>query len=99
MVSVLKRNTFHFLTRIIANGKKKRNNCLNKMLHFFLTVYTEPPKTKAVRQICDYDTPPADGKVCNVDVNSDVWGKCTSKKNYGYSTSSPCVFLKLNRVN
>lgn len=64
----------------------------------FLKVYTEPPKTKAVRQICDYDTPPAEGKVCNVDVNSDVWGKCTSKQNYGYSTSSPCVFLKLNRI-
>ncbi|KAK9510374.1 hypothetical protein O3M35_005174 [Rhynocoris fuscipes] len=64
----------------------------------FLQVYTEPPKTKAVRQICDYDTPPTEGKVCNVDVNSEAWGKCTKNKNYGYSSSSPCVFLKLNRI-
>lgn len=50
------------------------------------------------QQICDYDQPPKKGKVCSVAINSGTWGDCVEKKNYSYSTASPCVFLKLNRV-
>jgi len=50
------------------------------------------------QQICDYDRPPAAGKVCAVEVNSPSWGPCTDKQNYNYHKASPCVFLKLNRI-
>ncbi|KAL1123882.1 hypothetical protein AAG570_001652 [Ranatra chinensis] len=67
----------------------------------FLAEYTDDQKVKGNglnRQICDYDKPPAEGKVCTVDLNSKAWGPCTKKNRYGYSSSSPCVFLKLNRI-
>lgn len=46
---------------------------------------------------CDYDKPPRPDFVCRVNV--DELGNCTAEEAYGYSTSQPCVFLKLNRVN
>lgn len=39
-----------------------------------------------------------DNKVCRVDVSSNKFNICTKEQDYGYSKSSPCVFLKLNKV-
>ncbi|XP_011502877.1 PREDICTED: sodium/potassium-transporting ATPase subunit beta-2-like [Ceratosolen solmsi marchali] len=69
------------------------------LLNVFLEKYLN--KTKLIsagrnQVICDYDKPPKKGKVCTVDVNS--WGPCTSTLNYGYNNSSPCVFIKLNKI-
>ncbi|XP_014253434.1 sodium/potassium-transporting ATPase subunit beta-2-like [Cimex lectularius] len=64
----------------------------------FLKEYREPPRTKGVRQVCDYDRPATPGKVCDVDVNNIIWQKCTQTEKYGYISSSPCIFLKLNRI-
>lgn len=47
------------------------------------------------RQKCDYDNPPAAGKVCDFDV-SELW-PCTSDKYYGFDKKAPCVFLKLRQ--
>jgi len=62
----------------------------------FLKVYTEEPRGN--RQICDYDKPPTEGKVCNVDLTNPEWKQCSNKTSYGYKSASPCVFLKLNRI-
>ncbi|BES89360.1 Sodium potassium-dependent ATPase beta-2 subunit [Nesidiocoris tenuis] len=64
----------------------------------YLTVYKSPPTKKGARQMCDYDSPATEGKVCNVDVDSSDWGMCTSAHKYGFAKSSPCVFIKLNRI-
>lgn len=45
------------------------------------------------RQKCDYDNPPAPGKVCDFDLDSLAW--CSPTNNYGIKPSSACVFLKL----
>lgn len=45
---------------------------------------------------CDFDKPASPGKVCKIDVNS--FGPCGPQTGYGFNTSSPCVFLKLNRI-
>ncbi|KAF2905834.1 hypothetical protein ILUMI_00340 [Ignelater luminosus] len=44
---------------------------------------------------CDFDDIPEDGKACPVPLNG--FAKCNGP-NYGYNTSSPCVFLKLNKI-
>lgn len=46
---------------------------------------------------CDFNNPPNNGKVCRVEVSS-KFGTCTKGASYGYPKSSPCVFLKLNKV-
>lgn len=48
--------------------------------------------------ICHYDRPPQPNKVCAVDINSKAWGPCVEKEKYGFTSSSPCIFLKLNRI-
>lgn len=45
---------------------------------------------------CKYDSLPPPGQVC--DVNIKDFDKCTQENNYSYHKSSPCVFLKLNKI-
>lgn len=46
---------------------------------------------------CVYGKKRMDGKVCPVDVDK-KFSRCTSDNNFGYASSSPCIFLKLNKV-
>nr|CAH1755609.1 Na,K-ATPase beta 1 [Oncopeltus fasciatus] len=51
------------------------------------------------RIFCDYDMPkPSEDKVCEVYINETSWGPCTKRNHYSFPSSSPCVFLKLNRI-
>lgn len=45
------------------------------------------------RQKCDFNNPPAPGKVCGVDLEE--LGVCAPSNYYGIHGSSACVFLKL----
>lgn len=45
---------------------------------------------------CKYNSPPPSGKVCDVNVKD--FKKCTQENNYSYHKSSPCVFIKMNRI-
>lgn len=45
---------------------------------------------------CDFQLPPPAGKVCDVDVRS--WAPCVSENQYAYDRSTPCIFLKLNKI-
>lgn len=66
---------------------------------FSVTVYKTPGVTTGRGQNifnCKYNSPPPPGKVC--DVNIKDFKKCTQENNYSYHKSSPCVFIKLNRI-
>lgn len=65
----------------------------------FLAIYKTPGVTTGRGQNifnCKYNSPPPPGKVC--DVNIKDFKKCTQENNYSYHKSSPCVFIKLNRI-
>ncbi|KAJ3651748.1 hypothetical protein Zmor_017766 [Zophobas morio] len=47
-------------------------------------------------QACDHSVKVKKGHVCTV--NLDEFGPCTNNNSYGYASSSPCVFLKLNKI-
>jgi len=62
--------------------------------------YKKPGQAAGAGQnkvICDYNNPPADGKVCDVPISN--WSPCVSENNYNYHKGGPCIFLKLNKVN
>lgn len=63
------------------------------------TVYKTPGTTTGRGQNifnCKYNSPPPPGKVCDVDIRE--FKKCTQENNYSYHKSSPCVFIKMNRI-
>ncbi|KRT84435.1 hypothetical protein AMK59_2625, partial [Oryctes borbonicus] len=64
------------------------------LLNSFLAEYTVDNRRNRV--ICDFGKPPPDGKACEVDM--DDFGDCSPTNGFGYNTSSPCVYLKLNRI-
>lgn len=66
---------------------------------FCSSVYKTPGLTPGRGQNiynCKYTSPPPPGQVC--DVNIKDFHKCTQENNYSYHKSSPCVFLKLNKI-
>lgn len=68
-------------------------------LFFFCLVYKTPGVTTGRGQNifnCKYNSPPPSGKVCDVNVKD--FKKCTQENNYSYHKSSPCVFIKMNRI-
>lgn len=68
-------------------------------LHFFLTAYRNKsmlPSEGKNQVVCDFEQKPNNNKVCAVEVDS--WGPCSPNEGYSYNKSSPCIFLKLNRV-
>lgn len=72
---------------------------LNLSFKKFLVYETKGDKDdkEKNRVECDFNNYPNEGKVCRVSVSS-KFGKCTKDNKYGYPQSSPCVFLKLNKV-
>lgn len=63
------------------------------------TVYRKPGLTPGRGQNiynCDYDRPPNENQVCDVNVKD--WFPCTQENNFNYHKSAPCVFIKLNKV-
>ncbi|XP_014204441.1 sodium/potassium-transporting ATPase subunit beta-2-like [Copidosoma floridanum] len=65
----------------------------------FLEMYmdkTKLPNGGRNQMICNYSRPMEPGKVCEVDIRK--LGNCSKAMDYGYRNSSPCVFIKLNRI-
>ncbi|KAK3927430.1 Sodium/potassium-transporting ATPase subunit beta-2 [Frankliniella fusca] len=48
-------------------------------------------------QPCDFNNPPRPGMVCTMPMES--WGRCQEVNGYGYNSSTPCVFVKLNKAS
>lgn len=46
---------------------------------------------------CSFDNGPAVGQVCAVDMEQN-FGPCSEANGFGYNKSSPCIYLKLNKV-
>ncbi|XP_063701767.1 sodium/potassium-transporting ATPase subunit beta-2-like isoform X2 [Culicoides brevitarsis] len=68
-----------------------------------LDKFLEPYRNKSLlpsegknQVVCDFDQSPKEGQVCSVEVDS--WGPCSPSEGYSYNKSSPCIFLKLNRI-
>ncbi|GJQ69825.1 hypothetical protein Trydic_g22377, partial [Trypoxylus dichotomus] len=64
------------------------------LLNVFLNDYTVENRRNRVP--CDFGKPPPQGKACEVEMED--FGDCSPLNNFGYNTSSPCVYLKLNRI-
>ena len=64
----------------------------------FLADYQQSKdKTVALNRMpCNPTSVVPEGKVCDVTLAD--FSPCDKKNNYGYTNSSPCIFLKLNRV-
>ncbi|GBP78472.1 hypothetical protein EVAR_52278_1 [Eumeta japonica] len=65
----------------------------------FLQAYKRKGKTAGAGQNihnCDFKLPPPAGKVCDVDTRS--WGPCVEENHFAYHKSTPCLFLKLNKI-
>lgn len=45
---------------------------------------------------CNFLNPPPDAKTCGVDLNA--FAPCTRQQKFGYSSGSPCVFLKFSKT-
>lgn len=84
----------------ISSLVKESKFCHLKLIvqHIFIhTAYIDNKDQGDRNQMhCDFNTPAQAGKACTVDVSN--FGPCNSKNGFGYNSSSPCVFLKLNRV-
>ncbi|PNF41573.1 Sodium/potassium-transporting ATPase subunit beta-2 [Cryptotermes secundus] len=68
-------------------------------LEKFLEVYRKPGLTPGRGQNiynCDYDRPPNENQVCDVDVKD--WFPCTQENHFNYHKSAPCIFIKLNKI-
>ncbi|CAH2065817.1 unnamed protein product, partial [Iphiclides podalirius] len=65
----------------------------------FLSVYKMKGQTAGAGQNifnCDFRNPPPPGKVCDVDIRG--WEPCIEENHFSFHKSSPCIFLKLNRI-
>ncbi|XP_043274647.1 sodium/potassium-transporting ATPase subunit beta-2-like [Venturia canescens] len=66
----------------------------------FLTHYRDSsklPNGGRNQQVCSYEHQNVEpGNVCAVEVHQ--FGPCSPKTKYGFHNSSPCVFIKLNRI-
>lgn len=60
----------------------------------FSIAYRKPTGQKPVN--CGFDKMPGQGEICAVDVSN--FSDCSPQMGYSYNRSSPCVFLKLNKV-
>ncbi|CAH0749310.1 unnamed protein product [Diatraea saccharalis] len=65
----------------------------------FLSVYKKKGQTAGAGANifdCDFNKLPPPGKVCDVDVRD--WEPCIEENHFSFHKSSPCIFLKLNRI-
>jgi len=63
------------------------------LLDDFLHEYTLGSSNQ---KICDFDAFPGTTQACKLDMSQ--FDQCSSAHSYGYNNSSPCIFIKLNRI-
>lgn len=65
----------------------------------FLLVYKKKGQTAGAGQNifnCNFKNLPPPGKVCDVDMKN--WEPCVQEDHFSFHKSSPCIFLKLNKI-
>lgn len=69
-------------------------------MHTLFSAYKRDGKKAVAGQnshTCDFQLPPpAAGKVCDVDISS--LSPCVESNLFAYDRSTPCIFLKLNKI-
>jgi sodium/potassium-transporting ATPase subunit beta len=66
-----------------------------KLVDEFLEPYREIQNRKNFQK-CGFKTKLKPNSVCLIDVTQ--FGRCSAENQYGYNSSSPCVFIKLNKI-
>ncbi|KAJ3654988.1 hypothetical protein Zmor_014137 [Zophobas morio] len=66
-----------------------------QLIDEFLTPYMQEQNGKNF-EICDFNKPANASKVCVVNLKDFL--DCSRSKFYGYNSTSPCIFLKLNKI-
>ncbi|XP_026327056.1 sodium/potassium-transporting ATPase subunit beta-2-like [Hyposmocoma kahamanoa] len=65
----------------------------------FLSVYKKKGQTAGAGANiynCGFRNPPPPGKICDVDIRG--WDPCIEENHFSFHLSSPCIFLKLNKI-
>ena len=101
---------FFFLWEVTHNLKDKSQwdaeVCQNIIFFIIILQYFDISAYKITQKLpgggknqqqCDFDRKPDHNKVCSFDVKK--LQPCTSEMGYGYNKSSPCFFIKLNKVS
>ncbi|XP_063914348.1 sodium/potassium-transporting ATPase subunit beta-2-like isoform X1 [Zophobas morio] len=87
-------------TLIWLQGTNKANylNWFDNIMEFLDKYYTpgKIEKGNAYLKTCSYTEWPTETEVCEVDVKD--WGDCSRDQFFNYYRSSPCIFLKLNKI-
>ncbi|XP_030748659.1 sodium/potassium-transporting ATPase subunit beta-2 isoform X1 [Sitophilus oryzae] len=81
-----------------GSNKKNYQPWVDSLLEFLDGYYFPSKIAKGSGQIktCSYSDFPNEDEVCEVDVRE--WGRCNKDEFFDYHRSSPCIFLKLNRI-
>jgi sodium/potassium-transporting ATPase subunit beta len=77
-----------------AKDVKRWVRAMNEFLEPYTNTST-PIKSKRVP--CDFDKPPRLGEVCKFEIDP-RFGDCADNSSFGYNTSAPCVYVKLNKI-
>lgn len=85
-----------FLTRKYFMKFITKREIIN-IFFLFSLAYTAASEGSEFRVPCDFTKGPSKGKSCAVNVTQ--FGPCGPMYGYGFNTSSPCIFLKLNKVS
>lgn len=88
--------------QILDDFFERKNNMPSKILitnFYYLNISTAYNVNRTADNIvqCNFNKFPSTDQVCAI--NLDNFGNCGPNFAYGYNTTSPCVFLKLNRVS
>ncbi|XP_068903763.1 sodium/potassium-transporting ATPase subunit beta-2-like isoform X2 [Tenebrio molitor] len=87
-------------TLIWLEGTNKANylNWYDNIMEFLDKYYTpgKIEKGNAYLKTCSYTELASPTEVCEVDVKD--WGDCSRDQFFNYYRSSPCIFLKLNKI-
>ncbi|KAI5745416.1 hypothetical protein M8J76_010845 [Diaphorina citri] len=62
-----------------------------KEIDNYLEVYKNPQKLPGNQVKCDYDNPPPQGKICEIELEKNM-GPCTEAFNYGFTAGKPCIY-------
>lgn len=84
----------------VATSSVKNYKPVDSLLQIcvYLEYYTPGKAEKGTASVrkCSYTQPAQRGQVCDIDVK--IWKDCVRDQHYNYHKSSPCIFLKLNKI-
>lgn len=87
-------------TLIWYKDREENWKAWTNQLDKFLQEYKERKEGSSPPVLCNFGNKgnpvKGDNEICDVELKS--FGNCTREKEYGYPSSQPCIFLKLNKI-